>query len=816
MDGRQGKQRTNRGGWKALLTGLVVAAGVAWHAGPADATIRVGNSEIQVVYEMQHTFQFRNDPTDNFEWVQWRNELRVEYEYQDLVEVDRGLFGKNIKIPGVRRADFSFMYRGRFDPVFTVRDKYDDMYPHFIKDDKSFMFPENGFREMNLDVDFGDVMGHRLSMKLGRQQIVWGESDLFRSLDIVNPLRLDQSGFIGEAFEDFRTPIWAVKFLYDLGNIGSLISNAGLEVFYTPRWRPITQHFVLEGGWSRLVYTDPRFVGDARKHYRESTTSPGILTTDGVPWAPYKDWTRIRHPWSLFRVGRNGNRHAPDWGSSELGPNVDRGAEGEPEEFSREGGPVHTNFVWNIGGGGKHTHMIRGTKWENSMVGARFMGKAFDSLDFTLNYIYKRTDPASFFDFESAFGTPGNGLGELGRYGRREGSLNPNLPIFTRAAEVISGDQDAINNFQDILDRCSRGGEAAYLLNVDMYGYSSDKDGNPNNDRAHSFCFQTGHYYPWTNVFGFTLTYNDFDYTGAVFRVEQSWSTNEPRNFGPAAQAAAGDSWSQWNHNLQNARDNYAATHGAYIDRYIQDQTVGQDGYVIGLDGNNYHYENADGTVVAEGTDGATRVNNAPVRSSLTREQAVKELVPTPYADSLGNPCQPDLGFCIDRKLLRRRIKTGSSIWRSMIGFDLIQSIGSLPGMSWARRLPGGIGDQATFYTFQALTTYQNNNRPSYVHAGTNAPFNRHYRWEQVYTFGMSGFYFRGKLEPLLAYGYSVNGEQSVILAQTYWHDWLIRNLDLFVGAAIYPGRMNRVDGSFLNYYADRDTVWFRLQYYLL
>ena len=809
MDGRQGKQRTYRGGWQALLTGLIVAAGVAWHAPSADATIRVGNSEIQVVYEMQHTFQFRNDPTDNFEWVQWRNELRVEYEYQDLVEVDRGLFGKNIKIPGVRRADFSFMYRGRFDPVFTVRDKYDDMYPHFIKDDKSFMFPENGFREMNLDVDFGDVMGHRLSMKLGRQQIVWGESDLFRSLDIVNPLRIDQSGFIGEAFEDFRTPIWAVKFLYDLGNIGSLISNAGLEVFYTPRWRPITQHFVLEGGWSRLKYTDPRFVGDT-EHYRESDTSDGILTTEGVPWAPYKDWTKIRHPWSLFRVGSNGDRHAPDWGSSECGPVVEGGAEGQPEGWapcgtqSREAGPVHTNFLWNIGGGGKHTHMIRGTKWENSMVGARFMGKAFDSLDFTLNYIYKRTDPASFFDFESAFGSPGNGLGELDQFGRRLGSLNPNLPVFGlepgyTAADVISGDADATRRFQEVLDHCSRNGDAAYLLNVDMYGFSYDD--SPNNDRAHSFCFQTGHYYPWTNVFGFTLTYNDFDYTGAVFRVEQSWSTNEPRNFGPAAQAVAGNSWSQWNTNLQNARERYMNNPAnaeriqhfrdeARAGRYYTDATTG--GFASVLD--------------------ETRTEPR----EYSKEEAVAEIVKTPYADSLGNPCSPSLGFCIDEKLIRRRIKSGSSIWRSMIGFDLIQSIGSLPGMSWARRLPGGIGDQATFYTFQALTTYQNNNRPSYVHAATNAPFNRHYRWEQVYTFGLSGFYFRGKLEPLLAYGYSVNGEQSVILAQTYWHDWLIRNLDLFVGAAIYPGSMNRVDGSFLNYYADRDTVWFRLQYYLL
>ena len=94
--------------------------------------------------------------------------------------------------------------------------------PHRIKQFKSFTFPENGFREMNLDVDFGDVMGHRLSMKLGKQQIVWGESDLFRSIDIANPLRLDQNQAVGEAFEDFRSPIWAIKFLYDIGNVGIL------------------------------------------------------------------------------------------------------------------------------------------------------------------------------------------------------------------------------------------------------------------------------------------------------------------------------------------------------------------------------------------------------------------------------------------------------------------------------------------------------------------------------------------------------------------------------------------------------------------
>ena len=64
-------------------------------------------------------------------------------------------------------------------------------------------------------------------------------------------------------------------------------------------------------------------------------------------------------------------------------------------------------------------------------------------------------------------------------------------------------------------------------------------------------------------------------------------------------------------------------------------------------------------------------------------------------------------------------IKSGASVWRSMIGFDLIQSLQSFPGMGWSRNLPGGLGDQATFYTFQALTTYTNNNRTYLSHMTT-------------------------------------------------------------------------------------------------
>ena len=728
--------KKRRLGLKGFLAGLFAVAGLVWLTSPADATIRIGNSEVQVVYEMQHTFQMDGSPTENFEWVQWRNELRVEYEYQDLVDTEGGLFGKNIDIPFVRRADFSFMYRGRFDPVYMVRDKYDEMYPHRIKNQfKGFTFPENGFREMNLDVDFGDVFGNRLSMRLGKQQIVWGESDLFRSIDIANPLRIDQSGFIGEAFEDIRQPIWAMKFLYDIGNVGSHLSNVGLEVFYTPRWRPITQHLILEGGWGGLRYDDPNYVGDPSDYF-DSPTSPGVLTTKGVPWGPYNQWDNVRHPWSIFRVGRNTKRMAGDAGCS--------GVQACSDDANGRSG----NFLYRIGGGSK-THHIRGTKWDNSMVGVRVMGKAFKSVDFTLNYMYKRTDPAAVFHFDTFFGAE-----QLNADGKRPAALDANI-TGSPGGLFIHDPTDPNNqlNFRRSLDRCFKENQATFFLGVDSYGYS--QDANPNNDRSSTACFDVSHFYPWTNVFGLTATYNDFDYTGAVFRLESSWSTNEPRN--ESAGAFMGADQRHWDANLDAA-----------VNRAI-----------------------------AEGKTGSQIPTN-------------------PHTDGEGNPCADGVNFCPGERTRIRRVKGGSSIWRNMIGFDLIQSFGSLPGMAWTKKLPGGIGDQATFYTFQALTTYQNNNRPSFLNAGTNAAQDRHQRWEQLYTFGVAGFYFRGKLEPLLAAGYSVNAKQPVFLLQTFWHDWFIRDLDIFLGAAIYPGSQNQGDGSFLHYYADRDTVWFRLQYYLL
>lgn len=657
--------------WRASLKHalrLLIIGGLVCLPALAGATTRVGNSEIQLVYEMQQTMQFKGDPTNNAEWVQWRNELRLEYGYEDLVE-DGKLFSQ-YEVPFIHKADFSLTYRGRFDPVYLVRDKYDKLYNKHQT--RHFTVPENDIREINLDTDFGDVFGHKLSMRFGRQQIVWGESDLFRSIDIVNPLRIDQNGFVGEAFEDFRTPIWAIKFLYDIGNVGTVLSNVGWETFYTPRWRPGTNHLLLEGGWD-LQYRNPDlYTPDGNGNWSNSL-------------GPNKKYGRVRNPWSLFRVGPNAKTDTPDYGCNNrrCAPNVanDR-----------------VSFIYNIKGS---AHQIRGTKWENSMVGTRILGKAFDNFDFTLNYLFKRADAAAQVYWNDAFDRSQPGTD----------ALRPDFPIFLNRNAGGSIDQE--NAF---FDRCMRQNKAAFLVGGDVYGYNSDAD--PNNDRSGSFCLPTGHWYPWTHVIGFTTTYNDFDYTGAVFRLEQSWSTNEPRNFS--------------------------------------------------------------------------------VRNSMA------QLRLHDFQDEFGNDCA---GTCPNSRALGKHSKTGSAVWRSMAGFDLLRTWGWLPGF---------LGKDQMFLTGQQLITYQNDNRPTALHPVTNAPFDRVSRWEQLYTLSGSGFFLRGKLEPLWAYAYSVNAKQHLILLQAFWHGLYFDNLDLFAGMALYPGSRFQSDASLLNYYADRDTAWIRLQYFIL
>jgi len=58
--------------------------------------------------------------------------------------------------------------------------------------------------------------GHVFGYKIGKQQIVWGRTDLFRVLDVLNPVDYSRNNIYDE-LEDIRIPMWMAEFEYRWG-----------------------------------------------------------------------------------------------------------------------------------------------------------------------------------------------------------------------------------------------------------------------------------------------------------------------------------------------------------------------------------------------------------------------------------------------------------------------------------------------------------------------------------------------------------------------------------------------------------------------
>jgi hypothetical protein len=68
--------------------------------------------------------------------------------------------------------------------------------------------------------------------RIGRQNLAWGETDIFRLLDGINPI--DNSfGGVFEDLDDRRIPLWMLRSSWNLGLVGP-ISSLTLEGFFVP------------------------------------------------------------------------------------------------------------------------------------------------------------------------------------------------------------------------------------------------------------------------------------------------------------------------------------------------------------------------------------------------------------------------------------------------------------------------------------------------------------------------------------------------------------------------------------------------------
>jgi hypothetical protein len=145
------------------------------------------------VLKSQTSFSVATDKLQQQEWL-------LDLEYNEEV------FGGDLTIIG----------RARLDTV-------DDLNYSSIPDSYSSVGgPLAGGSDGIIDLRefYWDVASDNTFLRLGKQQVVWGEADGLKLLDVINPQSFRE--FILDDFDDSRTPLWMVNIEHSLSSGGVL------------------------------------------------------------------------------------------------------------------------------------------------------------------------------------------------------------------------------------------------------------------------------------------------------------------------------------------------------------------------------------------------------------------------------------------------------------------------------------------------------------------------------------------------------------------------------------------------------------------
>jgi hypothetical protein len=79
--------------------------------------------------------------------------------------------------------------------------------------------------------------GKSMFVKVGKQQVVWGRTDLFRVLDVINPVDYSRNNIYDE-LEDIRIPMWIATAEYRMGPSDSMQDRNFQLVWNFDKFRP--------------------------------------------------------------------------------------------------------------------------------------------------------------------------------------------------------------------------------------------------------------------------------------------------------------------------------------------------------------------------------------------------------------------------------------------------------------------------------------------------------------------------------------------------------------------------------------------------
>jgi hypothetical protein len=195
---------------KLTVLAIMLSPTLSW------GIVNIGD-DIELEGFIQAQSIMRNGPSifHDGELTSQRNTAQLEGKYYFGREGEA--FGLNTGL--IEEMTFTFLARAAHDSAFDVKDSYG-------------ILDGRGKEEYKVREAFLDFVMPPFTLRLGRQQVVWGETDNFRALDVINPLDRTWHG-TRESWEDIRIPLWMARGIWDIGKIGPF-EETFLEVIFNP------------------------------------------------------------------------------------------------------------------------------------------------------------------------------------------------------------------------------------------------------------------------------------------------------------------------------------------------------------------------------------------------------------------------------------------------------------------------------------------------------------------------------------------------------------------------------------------------------
>lgn len=203
---------------------VVVLVTLLFVSANAHALYLSEDKTLEIKGKIQSRVSWRTDESEGFTYPKIPKGNMVQQRNLGLLEINHSLSQQTDTTPELKYHLLGrVLYEGVYDygpqELRQVRENNRDEIDDFKK-------------SADIWEAYADITKGRGFLRVGRQNLSWGETDIFQLLDRINPI----DNTFGGSFEDLddrRIPIWMVRGTYNFGQIGP-ITNFTLEGFVNP------------------------------------------------------------------------------------------------------------------------------------------------------------------------------------------------------------------------------------------------------------------------------------------------------------------------------------------------------------------------------------------------------------------------------------------------------------------------------------------------------------------------------------------------------------------------------------------------------